>query len=98
MDNGRDYSRIDMKRTGRRIQRLLNNAGYTVRQIQAYLHLACPQSIYRWFHGEKLPNIEHLYALSVLLGIHMEDFIIPFREEPADPQSRRLMAYLEFVI
>ena len=47
-----------------------------MRDIQKYLHLSFPQSIYRWFKGKILPSVEHLCALSRLLNVHMEEFLV----------------------
>lgn len=70
------YPIIDMKRTGIKLKMLLSKAGYDVKFLQEYLHLSCPQSIYRWFKGKTLPSIDNLYALSSLLAVHMEDLIV----------------------
>lgn len=51
-------------------------SGYDVKYIQEYLHLSCPQSIYRWFKGRALPSAEHLCALSKLLNVHMENLLV----------------------
>lgn len=70
------YPNIDMQRTGQRIQQAISEAGYSVSEIQEYLHLSCPQSIYRWFRGQILPSINHMYALSMLLHVHMEELLV----------------------
>ena len=70
------YNNIDMQRTGQKIKFLLNSAGYTPRMIQHYLHLSCVQSIYRWYKGLILPSVDHLFMLSELLNVHMEDFLV----------------------
>ena len=70
------YPIIDMKKTGRKLKMMLGKAGYDVNFLQKYLHLSCPQSIYRWFKGKTLPSIDNLYALSMLLDVHMEDLIV----------------------
>ena len=67
---------IDMERTGARLKDLIKSAGYDVKYIQKYLRLACPQPVYRWFNGKVMPSLEHLYALSVLLEVHMEELIV----------------------
>lgn len=72
-----DYLNIDMKRTGMKLRFVMENAGYDVKTIQEYLHLSCPQPIYRWFKGIVLPSVNHLYMLSVLTGIHMEELLVP---------------------
>lgn len=70
------YRSIDQEKTGIKIKEMLNEAGYDVNYVQEYLHLACPQSIYRWFKGKILPSVEHLCALSRLLGVHMEELLV----------------------
>lgn len=71
------YPGIDMKLTGEKLKQLLKSAGYDVKYIQDYLHLSCPQPIYRWFKGKTLPSVDHLYALCILLGMHMEELLVP---------------------
>lgn len=70
------YPYINLELTGSNIKAKIEAAGYTVKNIQEYLHLSCPQPIYRWFSGKILPSVDHLYALSQLLGVHMEEMIV----------------------
>lgn len=63
---------INPEITGRCLKNAIFNAGYSVKDIQRYLKLSCPQPIYRWFRGKILPSLNHLYALSQLLNTHME--------------------------
>lgn len=70
------YPNIDMQKTGCNLKRMLETAGYNPRMIQEYLHLSCVQPIYRWYKGLILPSVDHLFMLSELLGVHMEDFLI----------------------
>lgn len=70
------YPNIDMQRTGRRLKHMIESAGYTPRMIQDYLHLSCVQPIYRWYKGMILPSVDHLFMLSELLNVHMEDFLV----------------------
>lgn len=71
------YENIDMEKTGILLKELFDRYGYTVKDIQKILHLSCPQPIYRWFKGSILPSVDHLYVLSRLLKIHMEDLLVP---------------------
>ena len=48
-----------------------------IEDIQKILHLSCPQPIYRWFKGSILPSVDHLYVMSRLLKVHMEDLLVP---------------------
>lgn len=71
------YPNIDMEKTGLFLKQKIEQAGYSVKDIQTLLMLSCPQSIYRWFKGQVLPSVDHLYVLSRILKIHMEDFLVP---------------------
>ncbi|MCC8126049.1 MAG: helix-turn-helix domain-containing protein [Clostridiales bacterium] len=79
-----------MQRTGQRIQKTIKEAGYSVREIQEYLRLSCPQSIYRWFKGQILPSINHMYALSILLHVHMEELLVVKCEDPMEWMSVKM--------
>ena len=62
------------------LKETIEKVGYTVKDIQKILHLSCPQPIYRWFKGIILPSVNHLYVLSRLLKLHMEDLLVPRQE------------------
>ena len=70
------YQHINMEQTGARLKHMLESAGYTPRMIQIYLNLSCVQPIYRWYKGLILPSVDHLFMLSKLLNVHMEDFLV----------------------
>ena len=99
------YQPIDQIKTGIKLKMLLKAAGYDVKYIQEYLHLSCPQSIYRWFKGKVLPSVEHLCALSKLLNVHMEDLLVLQGESVIysvvelsdDPTTKRLLAYAKYL-
>lgn len=67
---------INLEKTGKRIKKLIDDAGIEVKHVQRYLGLTCPQSIYKWFKGKALPSVDNLYALSKLLRVHMEDLLV----------------------
>ena len=69
------YPVIDVKAAGENILRRRIERGYTVLDVQRYLNLACPQSVYHWQAGRTLPNIDNFYALSVLLGTTVNDLV-----------------------
>ena len=95
------FQPIDQIKTGIKLKIMLKIAGYDVKYIQEYLHLSCPQSIYRWFKGKALPSVEHLCALSKLLNVHMEDLLVLEGESLThsmiklvnNPTTKRLFAY-----
>ena len=69
---------IDMEATGKKLQQVIFEKGYTVKEIQEKLGFTCPNSIYRWFKGKTLPTLDHLYELSHLLRTNMENLIVPY--------------------
>ena len=70
------YPNIDMQRTGKKLKHMIESAGYTPRMLQDCLHLSCVQPIYSWYKGLILPSVDHLFMLSELLNVHMEDFLV----------------------
>lgn len=93
---------MDMIMTGYLIKRLIEEAGYSVSEVQKELKLACPQPIYRWYKGKNLPSVDNLFILSSMLGLHMEDFLIQKDERLClveEPENkflfRRLFIYIQ---
>lgn len=68
---------IDMIETGKNIVRLREERGMTVRDLQAYFGFEEPQAIYKWQRGKSLPTVDNLYALGALLGVPMEEILVP---------------------
>ena len=93
----RKYPVIDISKTGQNIKRIMKERGFTVRDIQEYLKLSTPQSIYHWFDGRSLPNIDNLYALSELFRLPVDALLIGNRKfvyrYPKDMYQRALMYY-----
>ena len=67
------YPVIDMKKTGKNIQKLREEHGLTVNDVRRYINLDNPQAIYQWQKGLSLPSVDHLLALSMLFEVKMED-------------------------
>ena len=72
---------LDMWMTGQVLNNKIRKRGYTVAEIQKELKLSCPQPVYRWINGQTMPSIDNLYRLSKLLKVHMEDLVIPRRDD-----------------
>lgn len=79
------YPVIDMAATGRNIRRLRIERGLSVQEIQVFFGFDAPQAVYKWQRGESLPTVDNLYALSKLLGVTMEDILVPFDPKPEKP-------------
>jgi transcriptional regulator with XRE-family HTH domain len=94
----RKYPVIDMVRTGQNIKRIMRMKGLNVKDIQGFLELSTPQSIYHWFDGRNLPTIDNLYALSELFNLPVDALIIGNRKYECRCQSdmyRRVFIYYE---
>jgi transcriptional regulator with XRE-family HTH domain len=68
---------IDLVATGDNIRRLRQERGLTVRDIQSYFGFEEPRAIYKWQRGESLPTVDNLYALGKLLGVPMDQILVP---------------------
>lgn len=75
------FPTIDMKRTGRQIERLRKDRGLTVRELQTYFGFEHPQAIYKWQWGESLPSVDNLFALARLLRVPMQDILVGTDQE-----------------
>ena len=67
---------IDLKSTGGNIESCRREAGLSVRELQDYFGFEYPQAIYKWQHGECLPTVDNLLALSRILEVRMEDLLV----------------------
>lgn len=67
---------IDLSATGHAIEQRRRAAGLSVRDIQTYFGFEYPQAVYKWQHGECLPSVDNLLALSHLLQVQMEDLLV----------------------
>jgi len=68
---------IDPVATGKNIEGLRKARGLTVAALQEYFNFEAPQAIYKWQKGQCLPSTDNLYALSYLLGVTIEEILVP---------------------
>ena len=94
-----NYPTIDIVETGKKIKRLMITKGFSVSDIQEYLGLSTPQSIYHWFNGRNMPTIDNLYALSELFKVPIDAMVCGTRKIgfvfSKSVQTHRLYAYYE---
>ena len=69
-----------MEGTGKKLRHIAEKHGYSIKDIQNYLGLACPQAIYRWYKGQAIPTVDHLLSLSCLYHVHMEELVATEQE------------------
>lgn len=76
----RKYPVIDIAGTGQNIKRIMQFQGLTVKDVQEFLELSTPQSIYHWFDGRNLPTTDNLYALSELFQLPVDVMLVGNRK------------------
>lgn len=72
-----DYPVIDTDATGRNIDHMIRNSSYSVTDVADYLGTTS-SLVYRYMRGEVLPSTDRLLALSVLLGVTVNDLLVIF--------------------
>ena len=70
------YLSIQQKATGDRIRKLLQDSGYTVKDIQEVMGFENPQAVYKWLSGRSLPSLDNLLILSKVLHTSIENILI----------------------
>ena len=71
-----NYPVIDPVKTGKNIKLLIKNSGNSIANIGKILGIADMSTVYKWLRGDALPGIDNLLALSVLLGIPINDILV----------------------
>ena len=71
---------IDKKQTGINLRRIMDECGFTVKDVQQYLRLGSIQSVYHWLNGISMPSVDHLYALSYLFQVSVDDMLCGSRK------------------
>lgn len=67
---------VNMKQTGQNIIVLRKQCGISVKQLQALMGFSTPQAIYKWQHGESLPTVDNLVALSAIFNVPIDAILI----------------------
>ena len=95
------YPVIDVIQTGQNIKQIMLVNGYTVKDIQEFLGLSTPQSIYHWFDGRNMPTIDNLYALSELFQLPVDAMLVgnrKFEGSYINDMYQRVVVYHERMI
>lgn len=72
---------IDMVKTGQNIQRLRQNVGLSVKDLQDIFGFPTPQAIYKWQHGVTMPTIDNLIVLAVVFQVRIDDILITNQDQ-----------------
>jgi len=68
--------KLDLKASMERIDALIKAKGLKDKNIAKYLNVT-PQAVNKWRHKSTFIDIENLYALSGLLGVRVDDLLVP---------------------
>ena len=66
---------VDLSKTGQNICILRKQSGISVKELQELLGFATPQAIYKWQHGDSLPTVDNLVALSVIFAVPIDEIV-----------------------
>ena len=66
---------VNLKQTGQNIYALREQSGISVRELQCLLGFATPQAIYKWQHGDSLPTVDNLVALSAIFSVPIDSIL-----------------------
>ena len=69
------YPVIDPERTGGRIREILRKGGISVTAVAEYLGIS-RSSLYKALRGDTVLSLDNIYALSVYLGISVNDMLV----------------------
>lgn len=67
---------VDMKQTGQNIRLLREQRGISVKELQRMMGFGTPQAIYKWQHGESLPTVDNLVALSAIFAVSIDEILV----------------------
>ena len=66
---------VNLKQTGQNICFLREQSGISVKELQLLLGFATPQAIYKWQHGDSLPTVDNLVALSAIFSVPIDSIL-----------------------
>lgn len=67
---------VDRIETGKRIRKLREERGISVRELQDRMNLASHQSVYKWELSQSVPTIDNLLILCEIFDVEITDIIV----------------------
>lgn len=62
--------------TGQRIRELMDENGYTTKDLQEIFGFNYRTAFYKWFDGRSLPTVDNLVVLARLFGCGVDDILV----------------------
>lgn len=84
MDSTMNYPTIDVAATGENINRLRKSRGFSVAYLKDYFGFSTTNAVYKWLRGDALPSLDNMFALSMLLGISVNEILVADTADSAD--------------
>ena len=95
------YPLIEKVKTGQWLQIIFAMHNLSPKDIQDYLSLGCIQTVYRWMNGTNIPSIDHLYAISSLVGMTVDRLVVGDTEGERQRKEReictRIACYIKHI-
>lgn len=79
-----EYPVLNAKATGERIKQLRKEQHLRVEEVARFMGFESEQAVYKWQRGDSLPNIDNLYALSMLFRTSIDDILIGSKDYKVD--------------
>lgn len=70
------YLTIQQQNTGQRIRALMDENGYSVKDVQIAMGFENPQAVYKWLSGKSLPSLDNFLILSHILHASIESILV----------------------
>ena len=67
---------VDLAATGINIEKLRQEAGFSVKDLQNIFGFGTPQAIYKWQHGTALPTVDNLVLLSAIFKVSIDEILV----------------------
>ena len=65
---------MNARNTGRTLRNAIIDSGYSASDIAAILGVT-NSNVYKWLRGDVLPNIDNLYAISMITNVSINDIL-----------------------
>lgn len=62
--------------TGQKIRELMDENGYTTKDLQEVFGFNNRTAFYKWFDGRSLPTVDNLVILAWLFGCGVDDILV----------------------
>ena len=82
---------VDIKKTGAHMKKLFKERNITVNDIRNELGLKSKQSVYRWYYGEAMPTIDHLYTIARMLKVPVDELLVMTTDNLSDERVMEII-------